>query len=203
MLVRPLPGVVVGLTPQPTIVGGAGIGIKRHGIVGPDAVTLQLLAPRFDRRGVVRSARDQVGLHERDTLPCADQALGQFTRGHPTILVECRSSLFRQALDASLDGDAARLAEQIEHLGLPQIEPRLYAESQVASDQRLEERAIGQEYLVDEIEVADALAAQLVDFAHQGSEVAPAIAVAKIDLGAKAAGIRTAARRLDLGAEPV
>ena len=61
----------------------------------------------------------------------------------------------------------------------------------------------GQEDLVDEVEVFDALRDQAVDLLEQRREVAAAIVVAEIDLGAERAMVGAAARGLDLGAGPL
>ena len=49
-IVRALPGAIVGRAPAPRVVGRAGIGEQRHGLVGPDAVLVQMRAPRLARR---------------------------------------------------------------------------------------------------------------------------------------------------------
>ena len=67
-------------------------------------------------------------------------------------------------------------------------------------DERFEQGFLRQEDLVDEVEIARALRDQAVDLGEQRFQFATAVFVAEVDLRAEAATIRTAARRLDLGA---
>jgi hypothetical protein len=64
----------------------------------------------------------------------------------------------------------------------------------------VEQRLLGQEDLVDEVEVGDALRDQAVDLGQQEVEVAAAVLVAEVELGAEGAGVGAAAGGLDLGA---
>ncbi len=72
------------------------------------------------------------------------------------LLGEQAAPLHRDALDACLDRDAAGATEEVEHLVRPVVDAQLHAELDVTRDQRLEERAVGEEDLVDEVDVADA-----------------------------------------------
>src|SRR5690606_29764621 len=136
-----------------------------------------------------RADFDQVRLHERDVVAREQQALGQLLGADATVLVEGRAPLRRDALDAGLDGDAAGAAEQRDHLRLPEIEPRLDAEGEVALDEALEQLPPRQEDLVDEVEILHALRLQRVDLCKQRVEISPTIFVAKVDLRAEAAGV--------------
>ena len=55
-------------------------------------------------------------------------SVGQFVGGQLAALVERGAAVLGQALDAGLDGDAAGAAEQLDHVGLPEVDPRLDAE---------------------------------------------------------------------------
>src|SRR3546814_11906049 len=72
--------------------------------------------------------------------------------------------------------------------------------SDVCSSDLFQERPIDQEDLVHEIEIFDPLTAEAVDLLEHRPEVAPAVAVAEIVLGAARAVIGASARRLHLRA---
>ena len=79
------------------------------------------------------------------------QAFGEFVGGHPAHFVERGATFFSQALDTGFDGDAARLSQQVEHVGLPKVDARLYAEGEAAADEAFEKRLLRQEDLVDDL----------------------------------------------------
>ena len=66
------------------------------------------------------------------------------------------------ALDTGFDRDAARPAEKVDQLLAPEVDPRLHAEIDRAVRHRLQQFAIRQEDLVDEVDVLDALRDQAV-----------------------------------------
>ena len=75
-----------------------------------------------------------------------------------------------QAFDARLDGDAAGFAQQAQHVRLPQVDPGLHPELHIrAATSASSSGALGQEDLVDEIQVAHALRDQAVDLGLAGS----------------------------------
>jgi hypothetical protein len=85
----------------------------------------------------------------------------------------------------------------------PQIDARLDAELHVARGQQREERLIGQEDLVDEVDVARALRDEPVELCLDGGERPPPVAIAVGRLRAEGAGEGAAARGLELGARAV
>lgn len=132
-----------------------------------------------------------------------DQALGEIVGRGAAALVEGGAAFLRQALDPGLDGDAARRPEEVEQVGLPQVDPGLDPEADIPRDQRLQKRLLRQEDLVDEVDVGDALRDQPVDLVEDDPEIPAPVGVAEVDLGAERAGVGTAARGLDLGARAV
>ena len=196
--VRPFPGLIIRGAPQLAVVRRAGIGEQGHGVVGPDPIGPHLFAPALDREGIVGGRLDQVGLHERYVLLGEDQPLGQLGGVDPAVLVEGVAPLWRQAFDPGFDRDAAGSTQELDHCRLPQIDPGLHAEGHLASDQGFEQRPVGQEDLIDEVEVLHALFEQAVDLGQERIEIAPAVAVAKQFLGAERAVVRAASGRFDL-----
>ena len=127
-LMRPLPRPLVGRAEARVVVGRAGIGEQRHRVVGPDALAAQAIAPGVEQVLIVVRDLEQVGLDEGHVALGEDQALGQLLGAHAAALVERRAALLGHALDARLDRDAAGRAEQLEQLGLPEVDPGLHAE---------------------------------------------------------------------------
>src|SRR3546814_12985020 len=79
------------------------------------------------------------------------------------------------------------------HVRLPEIDARLDAEFHFSFSKRFKKRAVGQEYFVYKIYISDARGDQAVDLLQHDVQIPPPVAVAKIDLGAKAALIGAAA----------
>ena len=154
---RALPRPIVRDTPKLAVVGRAGIRKQGNRIVGPDPVPAHLLAPLPDDGRIIQWCLDQVRLHERHAAFGEDQTLRQFLGAHAAVLVEGIAPLRGQALDPRLDRDTAGTPEELDHRRLPQVNPGLHAEHEIARDERLEQRPIGQEDLVDEVEVLHAL----------------------------------------------
>jgi hypothetical protein len=138
-----------------------------------------------DSDGIIEGRLDQVRLHERHAALGEDQPLGQFRRTHAAVLVERIATLGGEALYPRLDRDTAGTAEKLDHRRLPQVDPGLHAEHEIARDQRLEQRPIGQENLVDEVDVLHALPDQRVDLGEKRIQPAPPVSVAKQLLGAE------------------
>ena len=133
-LMRPLPGRLVGRAEPRVVVGRAGIGEQRHGIVGPDTLAAQAIAPVVEQVLIVVRDLEQVGLDERHVAFGEDQAIGQLLGAQATALIERCAALLGDALDARFDRDAACRAEQLEQLRLPEIDPGLDAERDRAVD---------------------------------------------------------------------
>src|SRR5262249_15597968 len=102
----------------------------------------------------------------------------------------------REAFHAAFGRDAASTTQQFQRCRFPQIDARLHAELQVASEQSTQQLFIWQEDLVDEIDVFDALTLKRIDLLQDEVRRSPAIFVAEVLLGAKRAMVRTAARSL-------
>ena len=92
--------------------------------------------------------------------PRGQQPVGQLVRRKLAVLCQLVAPGFRQAFDAGLDRDAAPAPEQLQHLGLPQIDPRLHAELESEADKPFEQRAVGQKDLVDKVDVLHSLRAK-------------------------------------------
>src|SRR5262249_36563868 len=145
---------------------------------------------------------NQIGLHEWHRAFRVDEPVAQFLGRQLAVLVEPVAPFRRQALDAGLHRNAARAAEEVEHVGTPQIDAGLDAEFNRPIDERLKEFAPRQENLVDERDVGCARRDEPVEFVEDRRERTAAIAVAEIVLGAEGAVIGTTARYLHLGAGP-
>ena len=155
MVVRPLPGLVVGLAPEAAVVGRARIGIERHRIVGPDAVAAAAgRATRPPAPGRRRATAIRLACTKGTRAPRMDQPLGEFVGGRAAVLVERGAALLGQALDAGLDGDAAGRARA--GPACPASTGRCGSGCRIArsrGDQRLQQRLLRQEDLVDEVDV--------------------------------------------------
>src|SRR4051812_9116720 len=126
---------------------------------------------------LVGRCRNEIGLHEWHVPAGLDQSSRKFVRLHPAILVEHLPAFRRQTLDTGFDRDASGSAEKLEHVGLPKVYAGLDSELQPAIHHCLEQRAIGQENLVYEIQISDALRLEGVDLLHEQIEIALAIFV--------------------------
>src|SRR3546814_4723150 len=103
-----------------------------------------------------------------------------------------------ETFDSGLNRSASCLPQQIKHVRLPEIDARLDAEFHFSFYKRFQKRAVGQEYFVYKIYISDARGDQAVDLLQHDVQIPPPVAVAKIDLGAEAAMIGTAARGFHL-----
>ncbi len=163
----PFPGLIVGLAPQPPVIGRTRIGVERHGVVGPDTAGPQTIAPFRHEPGVVARDFEEVRLDERHGPAGVDQPFGEVFGRHAAALVERCTALDGETLDAGFDRDAARRSQEVEHVGLPEIDAGLDAEFDGAGHQRFEQRPLRQEDLVDEVDVSDALGHEAVDLGQQ------------------------------------
>ena len=132
-------------------------------------------------------------LHVEAELACDAWVVRLFPKGRRA------TALDGEALDAGFDRDAARRPQEVEHVGLPEVDAGLDAERDGAGHQRFEQRPLRQEDLVDEIDVSDALGHEAVDLDQQRVEIALPVFVAEVDLGAERAMVRATPGGLDLG----
>ncbi len=139
-------------------------------------------------------------------LPCTNgtcrfasiSRAGQRVGVDPAVLVEPVAPLRGQTLDASLDRDTAGAPQELQHVRLPQVDPSLDAEAEIARHQRLEQGAVGQENFVNKVNVLNAICRQTVDLGQQRGQQSPAVAVAEVFLGAEAAVVGASARGFHL-----
>src|SRR5690606_11605381 len=103
VLVGALPGAVVRLTPAQAIVGRARVGVERHGLVRPDAVGDEPVAPILDEGGLVLDRADEVRLYEGDEAAGVDEQLGELLRVELAALGQGRAPLDGEALEAGFD----------------------------------------------------------------------------------------------------
>ena len=186
--VRPLPGLVVGRAEQAAVVGRAGIGVERHRVVGPDAVAP---SARRARRATIAASSSATSSRLACTNGTCLRASTSSAASSSVVSLQrlssaARPSSVRLSTPASIETQPAR-PEQLDHLRLPQVDPGLHAELDPAAPTSASSSgAVRQEDLVDEVEILDPLRDQAVDLAEQRREVAAAVFVAEVDLGAEA-----------------
>src|SRR5204863_2904881 len=107
---------------------------------------------------------------ERHELLRVDEEIAELLRRELALLREQRASVLGDALHASLDRDAPGAPEELEHVRRPVVDPHLDTEDDVARGERFEELAIGDEDLVDEVDVAHTLRDEIVELAEDRRE---------------------------------
>src|SRR3954452_6089322 len=128
-------------------------------------MTAQPVAPLLDQGALVDLHSDQIGLDKGNMPSCLDQKRCKFIRVHAAVLRKRGTTFRRQAFHAGLNRNAPSLSEKPQHVRLPEVDSRLHAELHLSFGQRLKQRPLRQEYLVNEIKVADALRKQAIDLA--------------------------------------
>src|SRR6266576_3215352 len=103
---------------------------------------------------------DEIGLNEWNVPLGLDQTVGQLLSAHPAALRKRLTPLDRETLHAAFDRHAAGSTKQSQHLRLPKIDACLDAEFQPTAHKTPQQAFVGQENLVDEIDVFDTLLLQ-------------------------------------------
>jgi len=88
-----------------------------------------------------------------------------------------------------LDRHASGATEQLEHLLVPEVDPRLDAELHGPFQERLQQRAVGQEDLIDEVDVGHAACQEVVELLDDQGRGPAAVGVPELLLRAERAVI--------------
>src|SRR3954447_12425948 len=107
----PFPGKLVWRAPAACVFRRAVIREQRNCIVCPDASVDHLLPEQLNLFGFVLFHLNEICLYEGDVPTCEQKLVRKFAGGHSALLVKGFATLFRDALHAGFDGDAARAAK--------------------------------------------------------------------------------------------
>jgi hypothetical protein len=114
-----LPCIVIGSSPKSEVDRRTGIGEQRNGFICPNAMIYQGISPVFDLPEIVEWGGDKICLNERHMLLGKYQAICDFFEAEHAVLVQHPAPLFRDALDACLNGDTTCTSEELDHLAAP------------------------------------------------------------------------------------
>src|SRR5262249_75013 len=131
-----LPGLIVDGTEDLAIERRARVRKHRYRLADPDTFGLQAILPGTNLRAVVVLRQNQVSLYPGNALAGINQKFRQAICCHPTAFIQLVAAFFRDRLNSAFQRNTVSPAQEIQCFFVPEINTRLKANTDRASDQR-------------------------------------------------------------------